>query len=562
MSGILYGVSVGPGDPELITLKAARILRGSTVIAAPETGSGRAVALEIAEEYIRGKKLLKLNMPMTLDEDVLERAHEAATDEICAYLSDGSDVAMITLGDISLFSTFSYIQSKIEARGYDVRIIPGVPAFCAVAAELGKPASLGDTPLRIIPGGSDDMMPQIEEALDSGDNIVIMKAGNRMSLIKTALADRGLTDCASIVERCGMNDQKVFNSIDEAGEKAEYLSTIMVSNRRARRNYQQAGRIREDSDASAIGADASGSGAIDKDSANYIGQIRETSDASSSNASSSDVYVSGGGSSGAGASDAGAIDEKKVRFVGAGPGAVDLITVRGLEHIKQAGMIIYAGSLVNKELLSYAQPDCVALDSSKMTLDEVIDGIRRGLADGRAVVRLHTGDPSIFGAIREQFDELDKHGIEYEVVPGVSSFLAAAATLNSEYTLPGVSQTVILTRIAGRTPVPDGSDIRSLASHNASMAIFLSASMLDNLATELKLGGYSPETPVALVYKASWPDELVVRTDVEHMAEEAEKNGIERTALVLVGKFLGDSHYNKSRLYAPDFSHGFRKAKS
>lgn len=249
-----------------------------------------------------------------------------------------------------------------------------------------------------------------------------------------------------------------------------------------------------------------------------------------------------------------------ISFVGAGSGAADLITLRGKERLEAAGLIVYAGSLVNPELLGYALPGCEILDSAKMTLEQVIEAMTRGLHENKRVVRLHTGDPSIYGAIREQMDELEKRGIEYEIVPGVSSFLAAAAAVHAEYTLPGVSQTVILTRMEGRTPVPKGQDIRSLASHGASMVIFLSAGMLENLSRELVAGGeYTGQTPVAIVYKASWPDEKVLRTDVENMADAAAKADITKTALVLVGGFLGED-YELSRLYAADFSHGFRQA--
>lgn len=251
---------------------------------------------------------------------------------------------------------------------------------------------------------------------------------------------------------------------------------------------------------------------------------------------------------------------KDVTFVGAGPGAADLITVRGSQMLSQAGMIIYAGSLVNPDLLQYAGKDCKIYDSASMTLDEVIEAMQAGVKEKRAVVRLHTGDPSIYGAIREQMDRLDELGLSYEVVPGVSSFSAAAAALNAEYTLPSVSQTVILTRMEGRTPVPEGQDIASLAAHKASMAIFLSAGMLEKLAERLIEGGYSMDTPAALVYKASWPEQKTVRTTLAGLAEAGKKEGISKTALVLVGGFLGDE-YELSRLYAPDFTHEFRQAK-
>ena len=248
-----------------------------------------------------------------------------------------------------------------------------------------------------------------------------------------------------------------------------------------------------------------------------------------------------------------------IHFVGAGPGAPDLITLRGAKLLGEAGMIIYAGSLVNKELLALAKLGCPVYDSASMTLDEVVEKFREAEAAGVDTVRLHTGDPSIYGAIREQMDRLEALGIEYDVTPGVSSFCAAAAAARAEYTLPGVSQTVIITRMEGRTPVPENEKIHSLASHRASMVMFLSSGMVRELCAELIAGGYSPETKAAMVYKASWPEQRVIHSNLTELPAEAEKYGIKNTALIMVGDFLGDE-YELSKLYDKHFSHGFRKA--
>lgn len=247
-----------------------------------------------------------------------------------------------------------------------------------------------------------------------------------------------------------------------------------------------------------------------------------------------------------------------VYFVGAGPGAPDLITVRGQRLLERTGAIVYAGSLVNPALLDFAGPDCETHDSAAMTLEQVVEVLAAAERAGKDPVRLHTGDPSIYGAIREQMDMLDGYGIKYEVVPGVSSFQAAAASLKAEYTLPGVSQTVILTRLEGRTPVPVGEDIALLAAHGSSMAVFLSAGMLDRLSQKLIEGGHSPSDPAAIVYRASWDDEKIVRTTVGELEKSAAAEGISKTALILAGGFL-DGEYERSRLYDPKFSHGFRK---
>ncbi len=249
-----------------------------------------------------------------------------------------------------------------------------------------------------------------------------------------------------------------------------------------------------------------------------------------------------------------------VHFVGAGPGAPDLITLRGAELLKQADVIIYAGSLVNPALLELAREDCEIHNSAKMTLEQVIGVMKQAEAAGKTTVRLHTGDPCVYGAIREQMDALDELGISYDDVPGVSSFCGAAAALRAEYTLPGVSQSVIITRLAGRTPVPEAESLSSMASHGASMAVFLSSGMLDRVREELLKGGaYTEDTPAALVYKATWPEEKTVRCTVGTLAQAGEAHGISKTALVLVGNFL-DSPYEKSKLYDPAFTTEFREA--
>lgn len=248
-----------------------------------------------------------------------------------------------------------------------------------------------------------------------------------------------------------------------------------------------------------------------------------------------------------------------VHFVGAGSGAVDLITVRGARLLAEADVVIYAGSLVNPELLDYTSQGCEVYNSAEMTLEQVLEVIRDAEAQGKTTVRLHTGDSSIYGAVREQFDELDELGIAYDVCPGVSAFCGAASSLRAEYTLPDVSQTVIITRAAGRTPVPEGQSIRELASHQATMVLFLSTGLTEKLQRELLEGGYPGSTPVAVVYKATWPEEKILRCTVETLHRTVTENHLTKTALIIVGDCLGD-RYERSRLYTPDFSTEFREA--
>lgn len=247
-----------------------------------------------------------------------------------------------------------------------------------------------------------------------------------------------------------------------------------------------------------------------------------------------------------------------VYFIGAGPGDPDLLTIKGKKIIDRADVIIYAGSLVNKEILKDAKADAAIYNSAAMTLEEVLAVMQKAEADGLVTARVHTGDPSVFGAHREQMDALKQLGIPYEVIPGVSSFVAAAAALKKEYTLPGVSQTVILTRMEGRTAMPPKESIRDLARHNATMVIFLSVGMIDRLATEL-MQEYRPDTPAAVVYKASWENQKIVQGTLSDIARKVTDAGIKKTALIVVGDFLGEE-YELSKLYDKTFSHEYRRA--
>ena len=248
-----------------------------------------------------------------------------------------------------------------------------------------------------------------------------------------------------------------------------------------------------------------------------------------------------------------------VHIVGAGPGDPELITVKGRRYLEEADVVIYAGSLVNPALLEACREDAVIHNSAKMTLEEVLTVIEEAEAAGWMTVRLHTGDPAIYGAIQEQMDAMAKKGIAYDVVPGVSSFLAAAAALRQEYTLPGISQTVIITRQSGRTPVPEREQLRALAAHQSTMCIFLSITMLETVVAELIAGGYAEDTPIAIVQKASWPEQKIVRGTLATIVAKVEGAKIDRTAMIVVSHCLG-ADYELSRLYAPEFSHMFRKA--
>ena len=251
---------------------------------------------------------------------------------------------------------------------------------------------------------------------------------------------------------------------------------------------------------------------------------------------------------------------KQVYFVGAGPGDPELITLKGVKAIQQAGIVIYAGSLVNPEILRYAKEDAEVFNSASMDLNEVLAVMERGVREGKIIARVHTGDPAIYGAIQEQMDALDEKGITYEVIPGVSSFLAAAAALEQEYTLPDVTQTVILTRMEGRTPVPEREKLAELAKRQATMCIFLSVHAISEVVDELRQG-YAEDTPIAVVQKASWPDQKIIRGTLADIADKVKTANIGKTAMIVVSNvFRGQ--YEKSKLYDPQFTHGYREGKS
>jgi precorrin-4/cobalt-precorrin-4 C11-methyltransferase len=250
----------------------------------------------------------------------------------------------------------------------------------------------------------------------------------------------------------------------------------------------------------------------------------------------------------------------KVWIVGAGPGDPELITLKGRRLLAEADLVVYAGSLVNPELLKLARPGVPAFDSASMTLEEVLSLYDERAALEGSIVRLHTGDPSIYGAIQEQIDHCESAGIPVEVVPGVSSVFAAAASLKREFTLPGVSQSLVITRMAGRTPVPDSESLASFAAHRSSMALFLSGGLLPEAAREL-LSSYPPDTPVRMVRRASWPDEEKLACTLAELAsgEVGFPKGVEGQVMVLLGPALAASAYDRSKLYDPGFTHGRRR---
>ena len=251
-----------------------------------------------------------------------------------------------------------------------------------------------------------------------------------------------------------------------------------------------------------------------------------------------------------------------VHIVGAGPGDPELMTIKGRRLLSEADVVIYAGSLVNEEILNFCKAKAEIYNSAQMMLEEIMHVITLAEREGKTTVRLHTGDPSIYGAVQEQMDAMTARGIEFDVTPGVSSFLAAAASLKQEYTIPGVTQTVIISRRGGRTPVPDSESIKKLAQHQTTLCIFLSVSLLDEIKRELMSAGLKSSTPVAVVYKASWPgEEKVIKGRLDTIVQQVKEANIERSAMIIVGQCLNSESRPQSKLYSPKFSHMFRQAR-
>ncbi|MGQ0794763.1 MAG: precorrin-4 C(11)-methyltransferase [Nitrosopumilaceae archaeon] len=250
----------------------------------------------------------------------------------------------------------------------------------------------------------------------------------------------------------------------------------------------------------------------------------------------------------------------KVYFVGCGPGDPDLITLKAKKLIQDADVVVYSGSLIPQEIIKLCNKAKLH-DASKLVREEIFDILKTGAKKGKLVIRLHDGDPSIYGAIREQTDNLKKEGIEFEIIPGITSFLASAAALGSELTLPGVTQTIIITRAESRTRVPKQERITDLARHKATMIFYLSIHLLSDIVKQVLEGGYSKYTPIAVVYRASWKDQKIIIGTLNDITKKIRDQKITRTAIIIIGDVINPKSYEYSRLYDKTFSHGFRKTK-
>jgi precorrin-4/cobalt-precorrin-4 C11-methyltransferase len=541
----LIGVGVGPGDPELVTVKAVRVLREAEVVlvavlAAPDlAGPGRAAPPEpgraetIIRAYVPADRIKRLEFALNDTGGVTPRrtaAWQAAAAAVAEEFAAGAaTVAFGTLGDPNLYSTFSYLAQTVRelVPGVTVETVAGITALQDLASRAGLSLAEGIETVTLVPlnGG----VGPLESALAGGGAVVGYKVGAAASPAPGILRDRlqaaGRLDGAVIGARLGLEGERIAPAADflppvpaadpTATESdipdIPYLSTLIVPARRPE----------------AIGA-----------ALHPRAQAHSTADA----------------------------PEEPLRrvgrvvFVGAGPGAPDLLTHRGAHAIAHADVVIWASSLVDHGILKHVSEHAEIVDSAKLPMEGVLPYYERARRQKLTVARVHSGDPSLWGAIQEQLEQCAELGLDTEVVPGVSSFTAVAAKIQRELTIPEVAQSVILTRLGGgKTPMPAGEQIREFARHGTTMALFLSAARSGQLQDELLQGGYPGDTPCVVAYQVTWPDELIIQTTLDSLAATMKKHKLWKHTLVLVGPALAASG-SRSHLYHPGHFHGYRKA--
>ncbi len=482
MKPILYGLGVGPGDPELLTLKAARLIREADVVFAPAGSHGRSRAAAAAAAHLEGKRLIELEMEMHGDR---EGALAAATDTVLAELGDGCGV-YLTEGDPSLYSTFRLLVDALRkvAPALEVVIVPGVSSISAAATAAGVPLAMGDQTVAIVPASAP--LPLIEDAIATFDQTVLLKPSIRGQELGHSLASAGVLESSMLVVDASSDAQKVLRGKDAAEEIPPYFSTWLVP-----------------------GAPPPGA-------------------------------------------------RGRIFFIGAGPGSPAHLTRRALSLVRHADLVLAADSLVAPEVIALARSTATVIRSSSLSLEEAVPPMIEAARRQEVVARLHSGDPAVYGAIAEQMALLREAGCPYEVVPGVSSAFAAAAALGVELTEPGGSQTLIFTRHGHRIPVPVSERLRDLATHRSTLAIFLSAAAAPEVQAELLEAGLDPETPAAIAYRVSWPDELLIRTTVGRLAHEVRSARLRRHTLIMVGDALS-SGSRRSRLYDSGHAHVYRR---
>lgn len=555
----LIGVGVGPGDPELVTVKAVRVLREADVVLVPvlathepgggpqggsPPGSQQGRAEAIIREYVAADRIRRLEFALNDTGGVTPRRaaawHAAATAVAEAFAAGATAVAFGTLGDPGLYSTFSYLAQTVRDLVPEVTVetVAGITAMQDLASRAGLSLAEGTEPVTLVPlnGGPAALDQALDQALAQGGAVVGYKIGAAASPAPRQLRDRlqaaGRLDGAVIGARLGLDGELIAPAehVLTTDEPLPYLATLIVP---------------------ALRASAVGSGLA----ASHVDGASPWSEPCRWNI----AVVESPGESGP-RSDS-SQRQGRVVFVGAGPGAPDLITERGAKAIATADIVIWASSLVDHRIVTdHARPGAEIVDSAKLPMEQVLPYYERAARDKLIVARVHSGDPSLWGAIQEQLERCHELGLDTEIVPGVSSFTAVAAAVKRELTIPEIAQSVILTRLGGgKTPMPRKEQVKEFARHGTTMALFLSAARSGQLQDELREGGYPPDTPCVVAYQVTWPDELIVTTTLDDLARTIKERKLWKHTLVLVGPGLAAGG-SRSHLYHPGHFHGYRKA--
>jgi precorrin-4/cobalt-precorrin-4 C11-methyltransferase len=586
----LIGVGVGPGDPELVTVKAVRVLREADVVLVPVLAGSDPKALQAPEPgraetiiraYVDADKIKRVEFALNDAGGVTPRraaAWRAAGTAVAAEFAGGaSTVAFGTLGDPNLYSTFSYLAQTVRdlVPGVDVQTMAGITAMQDLASRARISLAEGTEPVTLVPlnGG----VGALEAALASGGTVVGYKVGAAASpdpeTLRDSLHQAGRLEDAVIGARLGLPGEFITPAAEYLGPASPspsipepapaptsgprnipdipYLSTLIIPVRRPSRGSSLS---RDQSMPETRRTD----GTLGRSYAAQcsIGPTEASGPAGAGGPTEASGLAGAGGPTEAGEERA----RGRVSFVGAGPGAPDLLTLRGANVIAAADVVIWASSLVHPDVLTHAGKNAEIVDSARLPLEGVLPYYERAAREALNVARVHSGDPSLWGAIQEQLDQCAELNLDTEIVPGVSSFTAVAARIGRELTIPEVAQSVILTRLGGgKTPMPPGEQVAEFARHGTTMALFLSAARSAQLQDELLAGGYPPDTPCVIAFQVTWPDELIVHCVLEDLAASIKERKLWKHTLVLVGPGLAAGG-SRSHLYHPGHFHEYRKA--
>ena len=573
----LIGVGVGPGDPELVTVKAVRVLRDADVVLVPvlagsDSEPGRAET--IIRAYVAADRVRRLEFALNDTGGVTPRraaAWQAAAAAVAeAFAAGAASVAFGTLGDPNLYSTFSYLAQAVRELVPEVTVetVAGITAMQDLASRAGLSLAEGTEPVTLVPlnGGAGPL----EQALARGGTVVGYKVGAAASPAPAVLRDRlqavGRLDSAVIGARLGLPGELIAPAADLLRPLPQadipdipYLSTLIVP--ALRTPGIGGGLIARPAETQAFPE-----AEVTATSPTAPNPNRHDVTSSRSGPPQCDIVAVEDPAEVPGSRDEetpardGSHPQGRVVFVGAGPGAPDLLTQRGARAIQDADIVIWASSLVDQRILAHAREDAEIVDSAQLPMEGVLPYYERAAQGKLIVARVHSGDPSLWGAVQEQLEQCHKLGVGTEIVPGVSSFTAVAARIQRELTIPEVAQSVILTRLGGgKTPMPPGEQVKEFARHGTTMALFLSAARSGQLQEELLQGGYPPDTPCVVAYQVTWPDELIVHTTLDTLAATVKQRRLWKHTLVLIGPALATAG-SRSHLYHPGHFHGYRKA--